>query len=81
MNNPWTKWQPIDTAPKDGQMILSLWNEQAVFVAWFDEWRVVTFGREGRYAIHGNYAPFEPKHWLPYSPEQIATIECPPEDE
>ena len=28
-------------------------------------WRVVMLTRGGKYAVHGNYAPFSPTHWMP----------------
>lgn len=76
MTNTLTYWQSITSAPKDGQMIITMWKDTTVFASWFDPegWRVIMFGRNGDYAIHGNYKPFEPEFWLPHTTDQISKL-------
>ena len=37
-----SEWQPIETAPKDGQVVLSHWHDVPVIVAWMDDEPEVT---------------------------------------
>lgn len=68
-----TNWQPIKTAPKNGEMIITMWNGRTVMAAHFNPegWHVLILGRDGEYGIHGNYLPFEPEVWLPHTNIQI----------
>lgn len=66
------KWQPIETAPKTGEVFLAYWKHMPVFVAWIDGgkkekagFRVLMPGRDLDLYIHGNFAPFTPTHWRP----------------
>jgi hypothetical protein len=67
-------WRPIETAPKDGTVLLSLWGDDPQFIAWInfkDEegWRVLMPPARGvGWGIHGNFAPYEPKVWMPIPP-------------
>lgn len=72
-------WQPIETAPKDGTIILTYWRDHPVLAAWENDgeregfW-VLMFTRGGAgYSLHGNYAPYIPTHWLPVPeyPQQV----------
>lgn len=63
------EWQPIETAPKDGRVVL--WSRKGTVVAGFyDElnvlhpWRFVD--RAG--FVNGMGASYGPDHWMPLPP-------------
>ena len=59
-----SKWQPIETAPKDGTQIL-IWDGNVRIVA---EWGDVPGDlRMGWWATNKSYldSPYEPTHWAP----------------
>ena len=72
-------WQPIETAPKDGTMLL-LTNGRQVFPGWWDEsydgfpWIIVDMAARcvsegGQTAALGNAAnEGYPTHWMPLPP-------------
>lgn len=53
---PWEKWQPIDTAPRDGTIILARQGGYyPCYLRWKDgEWQSVSY-----------HATHVPTHWLP----------------
>jgi hypothetical protein len=56
------KWQPIETAPKDGTEILIRGHRGAVFIA---KWHTDRFGASA-FCEHMNDAPVvSPTHWMP----------------
>ena len=60
-------WQPINSAPKDGRVLLSYWGKYPQFIAWIkgEGWRVLMPPARGiGFSIHGNFAPFTPEYWL-----------------
>jgi len=67
------KWQPIETAPKDGTEVL-LYNETGTHQAWFEdgEWRVFRHHGSGGQILF--WLNPRPTHWmqLPQSPNQKA---------
>lgn len=72
------KWQQIDTAPKDGTLIL-LWCEKATepSLARFDNgyWRNNHYGEREMYWHFSN-----PTHWMPLPPAPEKEPELPPID-
>ena len=64
---PPSGWQPIETAPKDGRVLLAYWGDTPQFIGWDGEgWRVLMPPARGMgFGIHGNFAPFQPTHWMP----------------
>lgn len=72
MTTPRPEWRPISEAPKDGTVVLTYWGPHLpVFAAVMPDrktWRVMMLGRNGDFVVHGNYAPFEPTHWMPLPP-------------
>lgn len=53
-----SKWQPIETAPKDGTLVL-VWDEDTPITASWDE----GFGWCDN--VRGTYWGFSPTHWMP----------------
>jgi hypothetical protein len=57
MNSP-EKWQPIETAPRDGYSILVCNDTEVDSVYWdCDSWTMPYSG--------GSTLPYEPTHWMP----------------
>ena len=61
-------WQPIETAPKDGGVLLgtwfSTWNQQSAIHI---ETVCFSFGK-WIYAYDGDSCPQPPTHWMPIPP-------------
>lgn len=77
------EWQPIETAPKDGTVFLSWVHDHPQFVAWVNArphpgFRVLMPpGRGYGFGIHGNFAPVEPRYWVPLTiPSETAKQAC-----
>lgn len=32
-----SEWQPIETAPRDGRIVIAYWDDMPVFVSWCDK--------------------------------------------
>ena len=62
-----TKWQPIETAPKDGTHILGYADGEMTVVYWFSEecWQITVSG------LHADDGEWWPTHWmlLPEAPK------------
>lgn len=52
-------WQPIETAPKDGTMILAGRNQAIDLVRWGEEWNGMNWLDAGGHVIG------RPTHWMP----------------
>lgn len=67
----WPAWQPIETAPRDGRLLLVWWPEFAKLYG--HGATVVAAWRDDMYWQAGNYHTFglrntPPSHWLPLPP-------------
>lgn len=70
--SPWPDWQPIETAPRDGAVILLRFGQDTVSTGWwkdddFDPFPWKFLDRDGLDPIangsrDGDYGP---SHWLP----------------
>ena len=63
-------WHPMETAPKDRPFI-AYFGDSPQFVGWIDGdgWRVLMPPARGfGFGIHGNFAPFIPRGWMPLPP-------------
>jgi len=63
-------WQPMSAAPKDGTVFLVYMKIEGeltpLLAAYVDgQCRALILCRDGGYGVHGNYAPLEPKYWMP----------------
>ena len=69
------KWQPIETAPRDGTVILAA-HSGAVFDAWWDGVSAWVDGTTSD--ITDDFVEFYPTHWmpLPEPPTQEKTDEA-----
>jgi len=66
------QWQPIETAPKDGEMIIGLfngWAGDSVSITWYN--KITTSRRFGKTIIrtrkgwHNGSSEITPTHWIP----------------
>lgn len=55
-------WKPIDTAPKDGTVIL-LGHSEAVFDGWWDTYDNAWV--DGETNGYGDLRSYDPTHWQP----------------
>ncbi|MEE9611967.1 MAG: DUF551 domain-containing protein [Desulfatiglandales bacterium] len=62
-----SEWISVeDRIPEKGGVVMSFYGGLPVMVSREDEgWRVLMLGRDLRYGLHGNYAPFNATHWMP----------------
>jgi hypothetical protein len=68
-------WQPIETAPKDGQQFIGLWRGQVYTVSWV-QYYVKWPHEEGGPTFRGGWSaetwdqhmPCQPTHWMPLPP-------------
>ena len=68
-------WQPIETAPKDGVLVLTYCNGQVISAYWSEDegWTVEIYGIE-------DWNGWTPTHWtpLPSPPESGCRLDKPP---
>lgn len=62
-----SEWQSMESAPKDGTVILAYFPELGQHVAWFDERDSVN--NAGGWAIGQDYYGAMPTHWKPLGPD------------
>ena len=61
------EWQPIETAPKDGTVVLLAGCRKPVAAAWLEDeidWWHVDDNKRGPFALRGP----GPTHWMPMPP-------------
>ena len=68
-------WKPIETAPKDGEIILLSQPSKSMGSGWWDEekqcWQSVVESVEGMCTY---YPDFLPTFWLPYPKPPNSTV-------
>lgn len=73
-----SEWQPIETAPHDGRLILAwgpCWSLPDI-ISWMPDHKVWQEGLQGDYVDDG----WEPTHWMPLpAPPEAATVAPKPE--
>ncbi len=57
-----TKWQPIETAPKDGDWVLSWDGECLAIVHWSEYYEGFIVSHDAEEYAWQNYSP---THWMP----------------
>ena len=62
------EWQPIETAPRDGQAILA-WDEN-------ETWEIA-YRQRGKWRYGPKGYSFNPTHWMPL-PDPPKTLDKPP---
>ena len=72
-------WQPIETAPKDGERILLAWGIDAIEIGW---WKHNGRTQRSYFAIDHEMDDYEladdqPTHWMPLPlPPQAFGVRC-----
>lgn len=60
-------WQPIETAPKDGNLMILGWAGSKSLAANVDlgRWKQAHIAADAWASIHGVFFSYQPTHWMP----------------
>lgn len=58
-----SEWQPIETAPKDGSLILTYDGCNSRVVEWWSEFKYWDYIGDGFY--RSEFSDHDPTHWMP----------------